>query len=110
MVTRRKKKRKREISPKWVPERNGNYQDRNQDFKDDKEEKYRENRESTIGTVQIADMTQKIWIFSPQELRRVRFAGKVKSWLIQPTSNELKVALVVRTPVLTLNFNIRHRT
>ena len=28
MVTRRKKKRKREISPKWVPERNGNYQDR----------------------------------------------------------------------------------
>lgn len=39
-----------------------------------------ERTESTIGTVQIADMTRK-YGFLPtlQELRRVRLAGKVKS-------------------------------
>ena len=46
--------------------------------RDDKEEKHRENRESTIVTVQIADMTQKIWIFFPPRIEKGKVCRKSK--------------------------------
>ena len=46
--------------------------------RDDKEEKHRENRESTIATVQIADITQKIWIFFPPRIEKGKICWKSK--------------------------------